>query len=188
MGSTAHRALTLRQQLPASVLVDFSNFPNDTIRLLGPMAPASSLQGSVRQRGTRLWLFRIEFSKAQPDMKAESRRSAKRRSQTDMLCLMRCFVAAMLLVAAIPVGSTERFSMRDLVFLTRNGCRNTDSMRSSLDQALKSLALPVSYELIDLDKLKPTDIRRGYGTPTVLYKNRDLFGMATPSASSNAPS
>lgn len=109
-------------------------------------------------------------------------------SRTVMLCLVRCFLAAMLLVAAVPARSTERLFMHDLVFLTRNSCENTDGMRSSLDQALKSLALPVNYELLDLDKLKPMDIRRGYGTPTVLYKNRDLFGMATPSASTNAPS
>jgi hypothetical protein len=82
----------------------------------------------------------------------------------------------------------ERFSARDFVFLTRDGCVNTARMRSSLDQALKSLSLPTNYELIDADKLKPSDPRRGYGTPTVLYKSRDLFGMAEPPAQSTAPS
>ena len=61
-------------------------------------------------------------------------------------------------------------------------------LRSNLDQALKSLALPTNYKFIDADKLKPSDLRRGYGTPTVLYKDRDLFGKRAPSAPSGAPS
>jgi hypothetical protein len=61
-------------------------------------------------------------------------------------------------------------------------------MRSSLDQALKTLSLPIDYELIAADKLETSDRRRGYGTPTVLYKSRDLFGMAEPPARSVAPS
>ena len=70
--------------------------------------------------------------------------------------------------------------MHDLAFLTRNGCVNTARMRSNLDQALKALALPTNYSVVDVDKLEAGDVRRGYGTPTVLYKNRDLFGMAVP--------
>jgi hypothetical protein len=61
-------------------------------------------------------------------------------------------------------------------------------MRSSLDAALKDLALPTTYVVIDVDKLEPSDRRRGYGTPTVLYRDRDLFGMAEPSGGSVAPS
>jgi hypothetical protein len=61
-------------------------------------------------------------------------------------------------------------------------------MRSALDEALKSLKLPTDYVLIDVDKLNTSDRRRGYGTPTVLYKNRDLFGLGEPLASTDAPS
>jgi hypothetical protein len=61
-------------------------------------------------------------------------------------------------------------------------------MQSRLDDALKAMALPTNYALIDVDKLEPSDARRGYGTPTILYKNRDLFGIPTPLAQPTAPS
>jgi hypothetical protein len=93
--------------------------------------------------------------------------------------MRRLFIAMALIFAAGPVHSLPRFSVRDLVFLTRDGCANTARMRSRLDEALKALALPTNYDLIDVDKLEPSDRRRGYGTPTVLYKSRDLFGMAS---------
>ena len=102
--------------------------------------------------------------------------------------MRRLFIAFALIFVAGPVCSVERFSVRDLLFLTRDGCVNTSRMRSNLDQALKSLALPTNYEFIDADKLKPSDLRPGYGTPTVLYKARDLFGKRAPSAPPGAPS
>jgi hypothetical protein len=34
--------------------------------------------------------------------------------------------------------------------------------------------------VVDLGTLPDTDARGGYGTPTVLHKNRDLFGMPEP--------
>jgi len=69
---------------------------------------------------------------------------------------------------------------KDLVFLTRGGCVNTTTLRVNLDEALKATGLPTDYQFIDLDSLPPTDSRVGYPTPTILYANRDLFGMATP--------
>lgn len=71
-------------------------------------------------------------------------------------------------------------SMKDLVFLTREGCANTATMRANLDDALKALALPNDYQFIDAGTLNESDPRGGYGTPTVLYLNRDLFGMPEP--------
>jgi hypothetical protein len=106
-----------------------------------------------------------------------------------MLWVMRrLFIALAIIFVAEPLRPVERFSVHDLVFLTRDGCVNTARMRSSLDQALESVALPTDYVLVDVDKLESSDRRRGYGTPTVLYKNRDLFGMAEPPAQSSAPS
>jgi hypothetical protein len=102
--------------------------------------------------------------------------------------MRRLFIVFAIILVALPVRPLERFSVRDLVFLTRDGCANTTRMRSYLNQALESLALPTNYELIDADKLDPSDHRRGYGTPTLLYKNHDLFGMAEPPAQSSAPS
>ena len=102
--------------------------------------------------------------------------------------MRRLFIALAIIFVAEPVRPLERFSMHDLVFLTRDGCVNTARMRSSIDQALKSLALATNYKLIDVDKLEPSDRRRRYGTPTVLYKSRDLFGKTEPPAQSSAPS
>jgi hypothetical protein len=98
--------------------------------------------------------------------------------------MRRLFVASALLFVACQVRPVEHFSVRDLVFLTRDGCVNTASMRSRLNEALRALALPTDYAFIDVDKLEPSDRRRGYGTPTLLYKNRDLFGMAPPTVAS----
>jgi hypothetical protein len=53
-------------------------------------------------------------------------------------------------------------------------------MRTRLDDALARLGVPKTYAVIDADALAGRDVRRGYGTPTVLYDNRDLFGMPEP--------
>lgn len=77
--------------------------------------------------------------------------------------------------------------MKQFVFLTRDGCVNTVTMRSNLDEALTALGLPNNYQFIDADALKPSDARGGYGTPTVLYADRDLFGMDQPPVPHPAP-
>lgn len=78
-------------------------------------------------------------------------------------------------------------SMKHLVFLTRDGCVNTVTMRANLDDALKGLGLPTDYQFIDADTLAASDPRGGYGTPTVLYEDRDLFGMDAPAVPHPAP-
>jgi hypothetical protein len=77
-------------------------------------------------------------------------------------------------------SSTAMNPQTDFVFLTRDGCVNTTTMRANFDRALRSLGLATTYEVIDLGTSAVTDPRGGYGTPTVLYRNRDLFGMAEP--------
>lgn len=69
---------------------------------------------------------------------------------------------------------------KELVFLTRGGCVNTTVMRRNLDAALKSLGLAHSYEVVDQDTLPGADVRRGYPMPTLLYEDRDVFGMSVP--------
>ena len=64
-----------------------------------------------------------------------------------------------------------------MAFLTRDGCANTGTMRARLDNALQVLRRPVTYQVIDVDSLPSSDPRRGYGTPTILVNDRDLFGM-----------
>jgi hypothetical protein len=77
--------------------------------------------------------------------------------------------------------ATPPTSMRnDLVFVTRDGCVNTPDMRRNLDAALRALELPLDYQIVNLGTVPPADPRSGYPTPTVLYRNRDLFGMPEP--------
>ncbi|MEZ5289762.1 MAG: hypothetical protein R2745_01625 [Vicinamibacterales bacterium] len=77
---------------------------------------------------------------------------------------------------------------RDLVFLTREGCVNTTTMRANFDAALQRLGWPADYEFIDADTLAESDPRGGYGTPTVLVGNRDLFGLDEPATPHPPPS
>lgn len=68
----------------------------------------------------------------------------------------------------------------DLVFLTRQGCVNTPQMMRNLDAARKALGWPLLYQCVDIGNLPHDDARAGYPTPTLLYKGRDLFGLAVP--------
>jgi hypothetical protein len=79
-----------------------------------------------------------------------------------------------------PQSLPEKGTVKDLVFLTREGCVNTVTMRANLDVALKALGLPDDYQFIDADTLAGSDPRGGYGTPTVLHQGQDLFGMEEP--------
>jgi hypothetical protein len=93
-------------------------------------------------------------------------------------CALALIAPAMLMAGssfAMPQAASS-----PLVFLTRDGCVNTTTMRARLDEALDRLKVPKDYAVIDADTLAESDARRGYGTPTVLYENRDLFGMPEP--------
>jgi hypothetical protein len=70
--------------------------------------------------------------------------------------------------------------MKPIEFLTREGCVQTTTMRGHLDEAISSIAKPLTYTVVDLDTLAATDVRKAYPTPTVLYGSVDLFGMAEP--------
>ena len=89
----------------------------------------------------------------------------------------RWLLSFVLLAAAC---NTADPAPKPLVFLTREGCVNTDIMRARLDDALKAFTPPPSYSVVDLDGLTADDIRRGYPTPTILLGGADLFGMAAP--------
>lgn len=88
------------------------------------------------------------------------------------------------LIASDPPTSLKT----DLVFLTRDGCVNTPDMVNNLDDALKALGWPHDYQYINISKLKASDVRTGYPTPTVLWKGRDIFGMPVPAPSFPEPS
>ena len=99
----------------------------------------------------------------------------------------RALLSSLLLITwACTTQQTERQTSIDganaspLVLLTRGGCVNTDTMRERLDDALKSMSSTLKYAVVDLDTLADTDARRGYPTPTLLYENRDVFGLPEP--------
>src|SRR5437016_14140885 len=89
-------------------------------------------------------------------------------------------IALLALTFTTVVGPTKPPTMRDLTFLTRDGCVNTPDMVNNLDDALKSLGLPNDYAYINIGTLPKKDVRTGYPTPTVLWKGRDIFGMPAP--------
>jgi hypothetical protein len=53
-------------------------------------------------------------------------------------------------------------------------------LRANLNAALQELGLPAEYQVVDIDRLRASDVRSGYPTPTVLYRKHDLFGMPEP--------
>lgn len=67
-----------------------------------------------------------------------------------------------------------------IVLLTRAGCADTEKMRTSLERAARSLKPPADFTVVDLDTLAADDLRRGYPTPTLLFDNRDVFGLPEP--------
>jgi hypothetical protein len=78
--------------------------------------------------------------------------------------------------------------MKELTFLTRDGCVNTPDMVNNLDDALKSLGLPTDYSYVDIGTLPRRNVRTGYPTPTVLYKGKDILGMPAPKPPFDEPS
>ncbi len=79
-------------------------------------------------------------------------------------------------------------TMKDLVFLTRDGCVNTPDMVNNLDDALAALKLPKNFQFINIGTLPATDARTGYPTPTVLWKRKDIFGLPVPKRPYDTPS
>ena len=102
------------------------------------------------------------------------------RNLTSLAVLLSAAIAMTACSQAPQEMSAAKPSLKNLVFLTRQGCVNTTTMRENLEDALKAMALPNDYQFIDADSLTGSDPRRGYGTPTVLYEGRDLFGMSEP--------
>jgi hypothetical protein len=79
-------------------------------------------------------------------------------------------------------------TLKELTFLTRDGCLNTPAMVINLDDALTALKLPDNYQFVDIGKLPKNDPRTGYPTPTILWKGKDIFGMPVPKPPCNVPS
>ena len=74
-----------------------------------------------------------------------------------------------------------------ITFLTRKDCVDSDTMRVGLNGALRVLGQPAEYVVVNADALPSSHPWRGYGTPTVLVGNRDLFGRPEPASSETPP-
>ena len=93
------------------------------------------------------------------------------------------------LTLAMTVTAANRpTTMKDLTFLTRDGCVNTPDMMFNLDDALKALGWPKDYQFLNIGTLPASDARTGYPTPTLLWKGKDLFGMPVPTPPFDVPS
>jgi hypothetical protein len=92
------------------------------------------------------------------------------------LLFAMAFVLLGACAASVPGGGQSA----GLVFLTREDCANSARMRANLDEALRRMGLGPDYRVIDVATLADDDPRRGYPTPTILYTNRDLFGIPEP--------
>jgi len=68
----------------------------------------------------------------------------------------------------------------ELEFLTRKGCSNTPTLLENLEQAEVGLGNKLEIEVVDQGDLAAADPRTGYPTPTILYKQRDIFGLPDP--------
>ena len=79
-----------------------------------------------------------------------------------------------------PEALDNQIKVPAIVFLTRDGCVNTPTMRKNLDTAIASLKTGMRYELLNQGTLVSFDSRRGYPTPTILLDGYDMFGLPEP--------
>ena len=100
-------------------------------------------------------------------------------------CVLAC--GCVLLLGCSARSASLAQPVPALAFLTCADCVQNDTMRARFDKALTALGRPKDYAILDADSLFENDPRRGYGTPTILYRNVDLFGMPEPPATKNAP-
>jgi len=74
-------------------------------------------------------------------------------------------------------------STHSIELLYFDGCPNTPKMLDSLDYAVIHSAIAASsLERTDLTTLPEDDLRRGYGSPTILVDGHDLFGASAPAS------
>jgi len=78
------------------------------------------------------------------------------------------------------MGQATPATLSDLTFLTRNGCACEPHMVQLLNSVLTVLEWPLDYRLVNISTLSASDLRTGYPTPTILWKDKDIFGMPTP--------
>lgn len=103
------------------------------------------------------------------------------------MSILKRFILGTLLTCLVTGCSTTQQAMythttHTIEFLSFEGCPNTPKLRESLNDALTQSN--GSFIEVDLNQLNDDDIRRGYGSPTILVDGHDLFDLPTPSSSS----
>jgi len=71
-------------------------------------------------------------------------------------------------------------TMHTIELLYFDGCPNTPPVIKATEAAVRSLGDDWALVRVDLKSLPEDDLRRGYGSPTILYQGRDLFGEPAP--------
>jgi hypothetical protein len=77
-------------------------------------------------------------------------------------------------------GGVKPTTVKDLTFLTRDGCVNTPDMMNNLDDALRTLGWRQGYRVINISKLSVDDPRTGYPTRRCSGKGRTSSGCPRP--------
>lgn len=74
-------------------------------------------------------------------------------------------------------------AMHTIQVLYFDGCPNTPPVIESAKAVAHELGDNWRVEMINLESLPEDDTRRGYGSPTILFKGKDLSGLPTPTSS-----
>ena len=72
--------------------------------------------------------------------------------------------------------------MHTIQVLYFDGCPNTPPVIEAARAVAEDLGEDWEVEMIDLESLPQRDTRRGYGSPTILFEDRDLFGLPEPTS------
>lgn len=84
-------------------------------------------------------------------------------------------------LAQILPAATAAHATR-IQLLSFPGCPNTPIMRTSLEEAIRSVGWAATIEEVNVESLPPSDVRCGYGVPTVLVNGSDLLGAPAPTS------
>jgi hypothetical protein len=68
----------------------------------------------------------------------------------------------------------------DLTFLARNDCVYMLDLRCNLNDALNVMGSSTDYQVINTDALPSADVRKGYPSPTILWRGKEIFGLPVP--------
>jgi hypothetical protein len=73
--------------------------------------------------------------------------------------------------------------MHRVELLYFKGCPNTILVRREAERAVAALGASWRLDVIDLESLPESDLRRGYGSPSILLRGREIFGDPAPTDS-----